>query len=378
MGSTMKKLFEETRIGSMILKNRLWRAATWLNMAGDKGHLTKRLEKVYLDLAKGGVGTIITGYANIIEEEQPNPGMLGIYDNALIPEYKEFTEKIQAQGANIIMQIVYGGSFTNYQTESRTIWGPSAVAHPLTKVIPTAMSQENIQTVITAFALAAGRVKAAGFNGVELHCAHSYLLSQFLSPFFNQRTDGYGGSIENRARIVFEVLDAVRKEVGSDYPVLIKMHCTDDWGDNGMDEKESLYVALELEKRGITAIEFSGGNIDNENYPNMGPGRSGILKKEKQSYFAEATAKIVEKLQVPVISVGGHRRVERLEELLNSTKIQYFSLARLLHSEADIVNRWQKNIHAKPRCISCNKCWHKNGNICILTREPIVSASVSM
>lgn len=374
----MKTLFEETKIGSMALKNRLWRAATWLNMADDKGRLTKRLEEVYLDLAKGGVGTIITGYAFVLEDEQPNPGMLGIYDDSFIAEYKEFTEKIQAEGANIIMQIVYGGSFTNFQTDSRVIWGPSALPHPLTKVVPTEMTDDNIKTLISAFALAADRVKAAGFDGVELHAAHSYLLSQFLSPYFNQRTDQYGGSIENRARIVFDVVEAVRDKVGPDYPVLIKMHCTDDWGESGLSEDESLYVALELEKRNITGIEFSGGNLDNKNFPNQGPGRSGILKAEKQSYFAEKTAGIAAQLKVPVISVGGHRDAEKMEEILNDTSIEYFSLGRVLHSEADMVNRWKQSISAKPRCLSCNKCWYKNGNVCILTREPIVSSHVAM
>lgn len=374
----MKTLFEETKIGSMTLKNRLWRAATWLNMADDKGHLTSRLENVYLDLAKGGVGTILTGYAFVIEEEQPNPGMLGIYNDTFIPHYKEFTDKIHAEGANIVMQIAYGGSFTNYQKEKRTIWGPSPVPHPLTGVVPTEMTHDNIKTLISTFALAAGRVKAAGFDGVELHGAHSYLLSQFLSPYFNQRKDVYGGPIENRARIFMEVLKAVRQEVGSEYPVFVKMHCTDDWDENGLTEDESLYVALELEKAGITGIEFSGGNLDNKNYPNKGPGRSGILKAEKQSYFAEATARIAAHLKVPVISVGGHRRPEKMEALLNETDIEYFALGRLLHSEANIVGRWQEDIKAKPRCVSCNKCWHKNGNICILTREPIVSTTVSM
>lgn len=374
----MKTLFEETRIGSMTLKNRLWRAATWLNMANDLGQMTTRLEKVYLDLAKGGVGTIITGYAFIIKEEQPNPGMMGIYDDSFIPEYKKFTEKIHAEGANIVMQIAYGGSFTSYLPESRTIWGPSAVPHPSTKVVPTEMTEADIETLISAFASAAGRVKASGFDGVELHCAHSYLLSQFLSPYFNQRSDEYGGSIENRARIVVEVLEAVRKEVGPKYPVFIKMHCTDDWGENGLSEDESLYVALELEKRGITGIEFSGGNMDNDNYPNKGPGRGNILKAEKQSYFAATTAKIAEQLKVPVISVGGHRNPVRMEEILNETAIQYFSMGRVLHSEADIVNRWQKDITVKPRCLSCNKCWYKSGNVCILTREPIVSTHISM
>lgn len=374
----MKTLFDTSSIGPMELKNRFWRAATWLNMADHKGHMTDRLEKVYLDLARGGVGTIITGYAFILEEEQPNPNMLGIYDDSFIPEFQKFTKKIQAEGANVVMQIVYGGSFTTNHPEERTIWGPSAVAHPMTNVVPTEMTAENIKTIISAFARAAGRVKAAGFDGVELHGAHTYLLSQFLSPYFNQRKDEYGGSIENRARIIFEVLEAVRKEVGPDYPVFIKMHCTDDWDDKGLTEEESLSVALELEKRGITGIEFSGGNLDGENYPNKGPGRSGILKVEKQSYFADVTAKIAEQLSVPVISVGGHRTPDRLEEILNSSSIEYFSLSRVLHSQADIVNRWQQDKTAKARCLSCNKCWHKNGNICILTREPIEDTFVTM
>jgi len=374
----MKTLFETTSIGPMELKNRLWRAATWLNMADSKGHMTERLQKVYLDLARGGVGTIITGYAFVLEEEQPNPCMLGIYNDSFLPEYREFSQKIQAEGANIVMQIVYGGSFTSYLPEKRTIWGPSAVAHPLSKVVPTEMTADNIETVISAFAGAAGRVKAAGFNGVELHAAHSYLLSQFLSPYYNRRTDEYGGSIENRGRIIFEVLEAVRKEVGPNYPVFIKMHCTDDWDDKGITEKESLIVALELEKRGITGIEFSGGNMDAEDYPNKGPGRGRILKVEKQSYFAAATARIAEHLKIPVISVGGHRTPERLEKILNSSSIEYFSLARVLHSEADIVNLWQQDKTAKPRCVSCNKCWHPSGNTCILTREPPMSTTVSM
>ena len=366
----MKTLFDPTHIGSMPLKNRLWRSATWMNMADDKGHLTDRLEEAYLTLARGGVGTIITGYAFVLEDEQPNPGMLGIYNDAFIPEYRAFTEKIKNEGANIIMQIVYGGSFTDYRPESRLIWGPSAVPHPLTQVVPTEMTKENINTVITAFVQAAGRAKAAGFNGVQIHGAHTYLFSQFLSPYYNRRQDDYGGSIENRAKIIFETLEAVRKEVGPDYGVFIKMHCSDEWDNNGLTEEESLYVAMELENRGISGIEFSGGNLDIKAYPNTGPGRSGILKAEKQSYFAEKTATIAQHLNVPVISVGGHRTPEKLTRILNTTQIDYVSLARPLLSEPDLVNRWQQGDLKKPRCIACGKCWDINGNSCFLDREP--------
>lgn len=257
----MKTLFEPTQIGPMTLKNRFWRSATWMNMADEKGHITDRLEQVYLDLARGGVGTIITGYTFVLEEEQPNPGMLGIYDDSFIPEYRTFTEKIKAEGANIIMQIVYGGSATDFKPENREIWGPSAVPHPLFKTVPSEMTKGNIDTVVEAITQAAKRAKASGFDGVQIHSAHTYLFSQFLSPYYNRREDEYGGSIENRSRIICETLVAVRKEVGPDYPVFIKMHCSDDWEENGLSVEESLFVAKELEKRESPGLSSAGGTL---------------------------------------------------------------------------------------------------------------------
>lgn len=368
-GIQMKTLFDSTEIKSIKLKNRFWRSATWMNMADEKGHLTEGLQQVYLDLARGGVGTIITGYAFVLEEEQPNPGMMGIYNDSFIPEYQAFTKKVNELGANIIMQIVYGGSATAFKTDERIIWGPSAVPHPMFKTIPTEMTQENIDTVIAAFGQAARRCKAAGFDGVQIHGAHTYLLSQFLSPYYNRRQDGYGGSIENRARIIYEVLEAVKKEVGPAYPIFIKMHCSDDWQEHGLSTSESLCVARELEKRGISGIEFSGGNLDNENFPNSGPIRNKILKEERQSYFANTTAQIAKELTVPVISVGGHRSPELMEKIVNSTNISYFSMARALLSEPALVNRWQEGNRDKLRCIACDKCWHKDGNVCIQDRK---------
>ena len=365
----MKTLFEQTTLGSLSLKNRLWRSATWLNMADSKGHITKRLWDKYTDLAKGGVGTIIPGYAFIMEEEQPNPGMLGIYDDSFIDEYRPFVKSLQEHGTKVILQIVYGGSATNFNLGSRTIWGPSAVAHPAYGTVPTEMTRENIKTVQKAFVAAAKRVKAAGFDGVQLHGAHTYLLSQFLSPYYNRREDEFGGSIENRGRIIFEIVDAVRAEVGVDYPVLIKMHCSDDWGEHGLTVEESLFVAKELEKRGITAIEFSGGNLDNARAPGMSPIRKGLIKKEKQSYFAQYVATIKAQLNIPVILVGGNRSPQRMEELLNTNNIDYFSLSRTLHAEPDLVNKWQKERLTQPRCTSCAQCWHQDGNICILDRN---------
>ena len=365
----MKKLFEKTKFGKLELKNRFWRSATWLNMADEKGHVTERLENEYIKLAAGGVGTIITGYAFILKEEQPNPGMLGIYEDSFIDEYQKFNEKIHKYGTKTVMQIVYGGSFTNFNTEERLIWGPSAVPHPIMKTVPTEMTKEDIKKVINAFADAALRVKKSGFDAVQLHGAHSYLLSQFLSPYYNRRTDCYGGSLENRCRIIVETLDAVRKKVGEEYPVLIKLHATDDWGENGINEDDALYIAKKLEEHGIDGIEFSGGNLDMKNYINKGPGRVKINKVEDQSYFAEKTAKIANELNIPIISVGGHKTPQRMEEIINSSNIDYISLSRTLFADPEQINKWEKDYDAKVKCVSCGKCFGKNENICILNRK---------
>jgi len=363
-----KKIFETTHMGNLELKNRLWRSATWLNLADEKGHLTPDLISRYEELAQGGVGTIITGYAHIQENEQANAGMLGIYSDDFIEEYRPFVKRIHELGSKLIMQVCYGGSSTRYQLEDRIIWGPSAVKNPAYGVTPKEMTQDDINAVIAAYAQSARRVKEAGFDGVQLHAAHSYLYSQFLSPYFNRREDAYGGSIENRARILFETLEAVRKEVGLDYPVLIKMHCTDDWDENGLSVQESLWVAKELEKRGITAIEFSGGNPD-PNYPLKRPIRTKILKREKQAYFFKSTRLIAAELGIPVISVGGHRDVEFMEHILNDSDIAYVALSRTLFSEPDLPNKWQEDPSHEPRCTSCAKCWSPGGNICILDRK---------
>lgn len=361
------KIFEKTKIGNLTLKNRLWRSATWLGLASEDGHLTPELSERYRELADGGVGTIITGLTSVMNEEQPYPKMLNFHSDDFIEEYKKFTEMIHSYGANIIMQMAYGGSTTSISSENRIIWGPSAVKNPSSGIIPVEMTLDNIKEFVKAMGEAAQRAKKAGFDGVQIHAAHGYLLTQFLSPYFNRRTDEYGGSIENRARIIYEVLDSMKKHAGDDYPIFIKMHCDDEWGDKGLSEKDSLIVAKKLEKKGITAIEFSGGNID----PNSGNGASKgkLFDIEKQSYFKEQTSRIASELNIPVILVGGHRNIKTMEEILSKSKVSYFALSRPLHSEADLPKKWEQNPEHKTRCVSCNNCWTESGNVCILDRR---------
>lgn len=359
-----KKIFEETKIGTLKLKNRLWRAAAWENMADEKGHMTKELEKVFVYLAKGGVGTIITGYAFVCEEEQPNPRMLGIYDDSFIKEYKELTQKIHDLDTNIILQICYGGTQTDFNTEDRLIWGPSNVADINYGVVPTAMTQDDINYLIDAFTKASLRAQKAGFDGVQIHGAHAYLLSQFLMPYYNKRTDKYGGSLENRARIIYEIVSSIRKAVGEEFFVSIKIDDTDNWGDLGLTNEECVEVAKGLEACGISGIEISGGH-------KADPLRKKLKKEENQSYFFKEAAAVADAVNIPVTLVGGNRSVSKMEEILNNSKIEYFAMARALHSEPDLPNKWKEDYTEKLRCVSCNNCWAEDANICILDRKKV-------
>lgn len=364
----MRTLFDATKINSMNLKNRLVRSATWENMADPAGRMTKPLFKVYEELARGGVGMIITGYAFPLAEEQPSPGMMGIYDDSFIEEYRPLTKMVHRHDSRIVLQIAYGGSQTGFQPEDRVIWGPSAVADLAFKVVPQEMSQENIQTLIKAFGDAAARAKAAGFDGVQFHGAHGYLLNQFLCPYYNRRTDEYGGPIENRARLIMEVYEEVRSRVGNHYPVLIKLNA-EDFIEDGATFEDCRYVCHELAARGIDAIEISCGTFASGK---RGPARNRIDTPEKEGYNAPHAAQLAEELEVPILLVGGLRSPEVMENLLETTPIEYFSLSRPLIAEPQLVQRWQDGDRSPARCTSCNGCFRPNpaGNLCVLTLEP--------
>ncbi len=348
----MKKLslFDKTKINNMELKNRFIRSATWMNMADDKGHLTEKLFSVYEDLAKGGVGLIITGYAYVMEEEKPNAGMLGIYEDSFIEEYKKLTEMVHSYGSKIMLQIVYGGSSTRYKTEERIIWGMSSVKNKNTGVIPKEITKEEIKKLIKSFGNAAGRAKAAGFDAVEIHGAHGYFLSQTLSPYYNRRKDEYGGSIENRGRMILEVYDEVRNRVGKEYAVTIKLNCSD-FDEDGATFEECKYISSKLKEYGLDAIEVSGGAWSD--------------KTKEEAVFKDYAAELAENLNIPIILVGLNRSLENMDSILNNTKIEYLSMCRPFIREPNIINRWQSGDYTKAKCISCGKCYSEDGVRCI-------------
>lgn len=362
----MKDLFDETKLGNLTLRNRFFRGSVWECLATRRGGMTDQLFAVYEELARGGVGTILTGYAYIIRDEQPNPNMMGIYDDSLIEEYRPLTEMVHSHDTNIIMQIVYGGSQTSMPAAKKTIWGPSAVKNLVTGVTPKEMTINDIGGLKAAFGDAAARAKAAGFDGIEIHGAHGYLLSQFLCPYYNRRADAYGGAISNRAKLIFEVYQTIRDRVGKNYPVLIKLNCQD-FIEKGFTPDESLYVCKELALRGIDGIEISGGT---ESSPevlanDLAAARKSPAKgREGESYFAAFAAKAASEINVPIILIGGNRHFDVMNSLLNETDIAYFSLARPLIAEPDLIRRWRKGVFDAPKCTSCNACQKTKGKKC--------------
>lgn len=235
----------------------------------------------------------------------------------------------------------------------RETWGPSVLENLQTHVQPKEMTIEDIVNLQKAFAEATSRAKQAGFDGVQIHAAHGFLLNQFLSPYYNRRKDEYGGTIENRMRMVLETYLAVRKTVGSEYPVLIKINNSDGM-EQGMTFEDCKYVCKKLTEAGIDAIEISGAWHQ--------------CTAIQNSYFKDDAAEIAAENNVPVILVGGNRDYYSLAEILNQTAIKYFAFSRPFIAEPDLANRWKSGDVSKSRCITCNGCCAKmDGGIkCIL------------
>ena len=183
------------------------------------------------------------------------------------------------------------------------------------------MSADEIKAVQEKFAQAAVRAKKAGFDGIEIHAAHGFLLSQFITPYYNRRSDIYGGAIENRARMTLETYSAIREAVGKEYPVWVKLNCIDGF-EGGLTLEDFLYVCRALTKLGVDAIEVSGNWM--------------ARSKEKEAYFKNEAAIAAEENQVAVILTGGNRDYGQMEQLLNTTRIGYFGMSRPFISEPDL------------------------------------------
>jgi len=348
----MSKLFETGEINGMRLANRFVRSATWEGMAADDGACTPKLIDLMVNLAQGGVGLIISSHTYVSPEGQASPWQIGVYDDKLIPGLEAMAAAVHENGGKIVMQLAHAGYFANAKLTGQTPMAPSN-AEGFAKGERQEMSADDIHGVVKAYGAAAQRAQTAGFDGVQIHSAHGYLLSQFLSPAFNHRKDEYGGDIQNRARALVEVLREIRQAVGKDYPVLVKINCQD-FIDNGLQPEDSLQACKMLVENGIDAIELSGGVLIS---PKLSPSRMGIKSEEKEAYFQSEARAFKENIHVPLILVGGNRSFQVAERLVNEGTADYISLCRPLIREPDLVNRWKSGDLSKAACLSDNMCF---------------------
>ncbi len=336
----------------MALSNRFVRSATWEGMAADDGAVTPKLIETIRALAEGGVGLIISSHSYVSPEGQAGPWQLGIDKDELIPGLEKMTSVVHERGGKIVIQLAHAGCFAAERLTGRPPLMVSALGKPAGGT-GKEITLDDIPKIVRAFAEAAHRARSAGFDGVQIHSAHGYLLSQFLSPQFNRRNDAYGGSIAGRTRIHLEVYRAIRETVGRDYPILIKMNCQD-FAENGLSLDDSIEAARILADAGLDAIELSGGLLTNKN---LNPSRQGINSEEKEAYFRNEAGEFKKKIPIPLILVGGIRSFGIAKQLVEEGVADYISMSRPFIREPGLVKRWKSGDLRNAECKSDNLCF---------------------
>ena len=345
-------MFERQQLNGMVLRNRFVRSATYEAMATAEGGVTDPLLAVMERLAAGGVGLIISGHTYVARCGQAGVRQLGVCADEQVEGLKAIPAVIHRHGGAVALQLAHAGRWA-IGTGRDAPRGPSDwYGGPEKKA--TAMTQEEINETITAFGKAAARAVEAGFDAVEIHAAHSYLLSQFLSPRYNQRKDEYGGALENRSRFLLAVYDEIRARVGAHFPVLVKIN-SEDFLDDGFSREDMVQVCSTLEARGIDAVELSGGTFDSGR---RNPSRVGVAKDEaREGYHREGARLFKQSLQVPLILVGGNLSLSCAEKVVQSGEADYIALSRALICEPELIKRWAAGDRSKAACISCNRCF---------------------
>jgi 2,4-dienoyl-CoA reductase-like NADH-dependent reductase (Old Yellow Enzyme family) len=263
--------------------------------------------------------------------------------------------KVHDAGGRIAVQISHGGRYA-LKLPNVLRLGPSTIESK-GEIQCKEMTQVDIRKLVNQFAEAAGRAKTAGSDAVQIHAGHGYLLNEFLSPSFNRRIDAYGGAVENRARFLLEVVQAVRREVGDRFPVLVKLNSQDHL-EGGFTTEDMLDVASLLENSTIDAIEMSGGNQVAGIFGEFFPARKGQPKDDEGPYYLDEARRFKERVHLPLMLVGGIRTFEWARKLMSEGIADYISLSRPLIREPGLVKRWESGDTAKSTCISDNGCFN--------------------
>ncbi|WP_371361860.1 NADH oxidase [Sporomusa rhizae] len=353
----MSILFESVSIKKMTLKNRFVRSATYDGFA-DNGHVSDQQIKFFSELAEGGVGLIIAGIAYVHPAGQVSPLQNSIAGDEFVDGYKKLTQAVHDRDTKIALQLFHAGRdaalLENLLPLKYTPLAPSFIGDdPHYKGKYRAMMESEIWEIIQAFGDAAVRAREAGFDAVQVHGAHAYLLMQFLSPITNHRDDQWGGSLENRLRFHREIYTDIRKKVGEDYPILIKLGVQDGFS-GGFEFTEGKQVAKVLADIGFDALEISQG-LRGKSYEET-EFRPRINSLKQEAYFGNWTREIKGETNVPIMMVGGLKTLSLMEEKIHNKEADFISLCRPLLAEPGLINDFKINKKAKARCISCNQC----------------------
>ena len=346
-GLTMSKLFEPFKIGSMEIRNRFMRSATTSYWSDENGVVRPEIIRLYEGLSRGGVGLIVKGHTYVMDSGKAHVGMAGISGGHQVLKLRELTEAVHRHGGKVVTQLNHAGYKSIVDRAGPSAYGESGWEG-------RALTADEVQSIVDAFGDAAQRTVEAGFDGVMIHGAHGYLVSQFLSRLANRRSDDYGGSLENRMRLLTDIYDEIRDRVGASYPVLIKMNC-DDFSPDGFTVEDSVKVASAMAKRGMDLIEVSGGGVGQVKEIRQTRAKSDDPALSEAN-FAGHAAKIREAIKpTPMGLVNGIRTRGCMEALLEKGVTDLVSMSRPFIRERDFV----KNLEAgqlEATCISCDGC----------------------
>lgn len=382
----MPQLFSPMKIGRMELRNRFVRSATFEGMASESGEVTDPVLKLYRNLAKGEPGLIVTGYFYVNEIGKAAPNQIGIHSDQMIPGLKRLVQEVHEQDGKIVFQLVHAGRQTTRKFTGHLPIGPSATGRdPLFFVKPKEMNEDEIGGTIRSFGEAAIRAMEAGADGIQIHGAHGYLINEFLSPFFNTRSDAWGGSEEGRFRFLEQVFNEIKKAIPQERPLMIKLNTHDHTPAPGITPDLAGRYARKLAEMGIDAVEISSGTLV---YSFMNINRGQVPVRELvaampwllrpvarfklnrmagkydlvEGYHLES-AKIIKPVLggVPLMLVGGMRRVDHMEEVLEKGYADLISMSRPFIRQPYLVKSIKEGKTNRASCVSCNKCF---GAIC--------------
>ncbi len=379
----MSGLFEPATIGSLKLRNRFVRSATAECMATPEGVITPRLIALYSRLAKGGIGLLITGGAYVHPTGRSYVGVTGIHEDGVIPGLRRLTEAVHEHDSRVVLQLYHCGRQGEISSVGGTLLAPSPVPDRLVRVRPRALPAAGIEAMVAAFGEAAARARVAGFDGVQILAANGYLINQFLSPHTNRRQDEWGGNLLNRARFLLEAFRSVRRAVGPDFPILVKL-TANDFVRGGLKPEESLIVAQLLAAERVDCIEVTGGTLESCFYMSRGDipmeqfmksrpaSTMGLLTRHlamaaanalvrsrvrfEEAYFAPYARAIRRATRVPVILVGGLRSPVVMDQVLRDGTADFVAMARPFLREPSLVRRIQAGDLRPSLCVSCNRC----------------------